>query len=287
MDWQSYEELTKNIYEELGKADGVTVECWGSTCRVQGASGTPYQIDVLTSHREGEQPYRTAIDCKYWNRRVGRNHVAQMWAVLDDTGIQKGVVVSPLGFTDPAITYANSKDISLVHLRRPEDSDWDGYIRRISVDLRLVRDCVFDYSAQIHADQDTYRSDPASARTLSIYRNDGSLASLTDVADQVRQLALPANRGVDVRGLPARARWSAAADDVKSYVLRFRDKTELMENGSSANAVIRELSFKVKEVVLQATVDIDAAERVAWIMQQLFDQRSFAISPELSVAPWK
>ena len=28
--WQDYEELVKDIYQVLGQADGVTVECWGS-----------------------------------------------------------------------------------------------------------------------------------------------------------------------------------------------------------------------------------------------------------------
>ena len=97
MDWQSYEELTKDIYEQLGKAEGVAIECWGPSCRVRGTSGTLYQIDVLTSHTEDQRSYRTAIDCKYWNRKVGRDRINQLWAALDDTGIEKGVVVPPSG----------------------------------------------------------------------------------------------------------------------------------------------------------------------------------------------
>ena len=31
--WQDYEELVKEIYEALGKAHGVTIECWGANCR--------------------------------------------------------------------------------------------------------------------------------------------------------------------------------------------------------------------------------------------------------------
>ena len=27
--WQDYEELVKDIYQALGQASGVTVECWG------------------------------------------------------------------------------------------------------------------------------------------------------------------------------------------------------------------------------------------------------------------
>ena len=149
VNWQSYEELTKDIYQRLGQASGVTVECWGPACRVHGSSGTPYQIDVLASHTDGLHRYRTAIDCKYWDRRVGRPSVAMLSSMLHDTGIEKGVLVSLNGFTKPAERFAAGKRISLVRLRPVADADWNGFIRRLSVDLCLLQDVVVDSQAVI------------------------------------------------------------------------------------------------------------------------------------------
>ena len=36
MNDREYERIVKEIYETLGKADGVTIECWGASCKVQG-----------------------------------------------------------------------------------------------------------------------------------------------------------------------------------------------------------------------------------------------------------
>ena len=69
--WQDYEELVKDIYEALGQANGVTIECWGRSCKVDGPPGVFHQIDVLTTHSDGLHQYRTAISCKNWNKKAG------------------------------------------------------------------------------------------------------------------------------------------------------------------------------------------------------------------------
>lgn len=53
MDWATYEETVKNIYESLGKSAGVKIECYGNSCKFTGKSGVPHQVDVMTSHNAG------------------------------------------------------------------------------------------------------------------------------------------------------------------------------------------------------------------------------------------
>ena len=36
MNWQSYEDLVRYIYEELGRASNVKILCHGSSCKVPG-----------------------------------------------------------------------------------------------------------------------------------------------------------------------------------------------------------------------------------------------------------
>ena len=61
LDWKSYEELVKNIYEQLGRASGVKILGHGSSCKFKGKSGVEHQIDVLTSHNDGIHDYLTDI----------------------------------------------------------------------------------------------------------------------------------------------------------------------------------------------------------------------------------
>ena len=47
MNWQSYEELVKYVYERLGQSANIEIVCWGPSCTVRGKSGASHQIDVL------------------------------------------------------------------------------------------------------------------------------------------------------------------------------------------------------------------------------------------------
>ena len=142
--WQDYEELVKEIYQGLGQANGVTIECWGASCKVEGSPGVVHQIDVLTRHSDGLHQYRTAISCKNWNKKVGLPIVRDFAQIVDDAKLSKGVIVSKMGFTTPAKAYAEFNNIGLVELRRPVDSDWDGYIKEVRVVIEMDRTDIYD-----------------------------------------------------------------------------------------------------------------------------------------------
>ena len=136
--WQGYEALVKDIYEALGKASG-GIECWGNRCKVEGPPGVFHQVDVLTSHTVGMHEYTTAISCKYLNKKVGLPVVRDWDRVVEDAGLNKGVIVSKMGFTKPAREYASAKGVGLVELRKPLDEDWSGYIREIRIMLTVAQ----------------------------------------------------------------------------------------------------------------------------------------------------
>ena len=108
MDWKEYEEITKYIYETLGNAAGTKIVGYGGTCKVKGKSGVSHQIDVLASHSDGVHNYRTAIECKYWDKKINKEIVMKIAEIVEDSGINKGVVVSKMGFTEDGISYAKS-----------------------------------------------------------------------------------------------------------------------------------------------------------------------------------
>ncbi len=123
LDWKTYESITKYIYESLGSKAGVKVLGYGNICKVSGKSGINHQIDILTSHSDGINSYRTAIGCKYWNEKISKDIVMKIYSIVEDAGIEKGVIVSKNGFTKDGAEYAKHKNISLVELREIEETD--------------------------------------------------------------------------------------------------------------------------------------------------------------------
>ena len=123
LDWQTYEVVTKYIYEALGEKTGVKILGHGNNCKVLGKSGVQHQIDVLTSHTDGIHTYRTAIECKYWKDTVNKDIVMKVAAIIEDARINKGVIVSKEGYTQDAIAYASYRNIGLVELREIREED--------------------------------------------------------------------------------------------------------------------------------------------------------------------
>lgn len=99
LDWKLYELITKYIYETLGQQHGVKIKGYGNTCVVTGKTGVDHQIDVLTAHSDGVHEYLTAIECKYWKKKVNKDVVMKVAGIIEDANINKGVIVSKGGFT--------------------------------------------------------------------------------------------------------------------------------------------------------------------------------------------
>lgn len=133
LDWKAYESITKYIYETLGRQSGVTIKGYGSTCKVKGKSGLIHQIDVITSHTDGDHAYETAIECKYRKEKVNKDVVMKLVQILEDTRISKGIIVSKSGFTRDGIQYAKHKDIGIVHLREYEEKDLPNSSHKIDI----------------------------------------------------------------------------------------------------------------------------------------------------------
>lgn len=140
LDWKIYESVTKYIYETLGKDYGVTIVGYGHKCKVNGKSGNSHQIDVLTSQTDGNHTTRTAIECKYLNKKITKDIVFKLSGIINDAEIEKGIIVSRSGFTRDAIAQAHACNIGLVELREIEDKDFAENPKQIEIadlDLRV------------------------------------------------------------------------------------------------------------------------------------------------------
>ncbi|MEY8869891.1 restriction endonuclease [Meridianimaribacter flavus] len=138
MEWKEYEEVTKYIYETLGKNSGVEIECFGNSCKVTGKSTVNHQVDVLTKHSDGLHNYRTAIECKYWDKNINKDIIMKVAEIVEDAQLNKGIIVSKLGFTPDAIDFARYRNIGLVELRELTEKDWEGRVKDIIMNINML-----------------------------------------------------------------------------------------------------------------------------------------------------
>ncbi|WP_337965555.1 restriction endonuclease [uncultured Flavobacterium sp.] len=123
LDWKTYEFITKYIYETLGKEYNINIEGYGNNCKIKGNSGVTHQVDVLTSETDNTGTYRTAIECKYWNKKVTKETVMKLLSIINDTDIKRGIIVSKSGYTADAQQFAKYNKILIVHLRETGKED--------------------------------------------------------------------------------------------------------------------------------------------------------------------
>ena len=268
--WQDYEELVKDIYQALGQANGVTIECWGGSCKVEGPPGVFHQIDVLTRHSDGLHQYRTAISCKNWNKKVGIPIVREFAQIVDDARLSKGVIVSKMGFTAPAKTYAESKNIGLVELRRPLDKDWDGYIKEVHITLMMDQTEIYDVHFQLTA--------PKPGPGEEVYQ--GGPIHWPLLLNQIF-VGIPGKEAETFQRL-ADEEWSKDEEkeeyDIQfpeGSVLTVPDYPEYPAHGYS----ITDASFKVRfNPPITEEIVIPADDHIYMIMESLFDGRRFTIT---------
>lgn len=287
MNWQSYEELVKDIYQQLGKSAGVKIECWGPSCKVEGKSGVRHQIDVLASHCDGIHTYRTAIECKYWDTNIDKEPVTKLSTILEDTGIEKGVLVSKRGFTTDAQRLAKYKNVSLVRLREPVDADWDGFIKNFTVELNLIVDEVFDYRMTCANVEEKHRA--SFSKTIHHYKveiGNQKVVSVCEIAEKIRRWHGVDETTQEKEGL----RWSVTrvtGNSSREYVVTFPEDAKVTDEVSGATGNIRKLEFKVRERVITDDIHIDHGDYVSWIMEAIFEGRRFAISVDGDMTRWQ
>ncbi|MES2431697.1 MAG: restriction endonuclease [Bacteroidota bacterium] len=133
LDWKIYESITKYIYETLGRKTGVKILGFGSNCKVPGKSGVNHQIDILTTHSDGIHSYKTAIECKYWKKKINKEIVMKVSETIEDAGIEKGVIVSKSGFTKDGAEFAKYQNIGIVELKEIGETVQDIQERQLNI----------------------------------------------------------------------------------------------------------------------------------------------------------
>ena len=263
MEWQSYEQLTASIYEELGKENGVTIDCYGAGCKVTGKSGAQHQIDVLVRHSNGLQVLRTAVECKYWNKKVDKTIVSTLAGYIEDAGIEKGVVVSKLGFTEQAIQLAKQMNIGLVELREPVETDWEGKIKEIHFNINISIPEVYDLEVL----QDPV---PCSESKRVEYILAPCLFQIVDPIQGEQTLEEVIQTELE-KGL------EEGLEEGETAEVTFSAGTVMKLFDDEQQAQITGIRFKVRYLHATEKFSVDAADHIYMIMKDLFGKREFTL----------
>jgi hypothetical protein len=258
MEWQIYEQVTKYIYETLGKEAGVKIEGYGKDCKVKGKSGVNHQIDVLTSHTDGIHTYKTAIECKYWKENVNKDIIMKVAEIIEDSAINKGVIVSKCGFTPDAIDFAKYKNIGLVELREMEEHDWKGrgrifdiktFVRRPEI-LSIVVD---NFGSNLAAEE-------IQPDQIKILLTNGKTTTFAAVVNEFKQQV----RQTEI-GTPVGKYYSFVGAKMINQLTKKVTK-------------IRGIKFKGVLTEKDAGIKFHPVDEIWLIMKSIFEEKTFTIS---------
>lgn len=117
--------------------------------RLRGTSGVRHQIDAVV----GDEHKRILVETKEYDKRIGLPIIRNFWGAVEDIHPDEAFVVTTVGFTKPAIQYAEAKGIRLALLRPPEEEDWAGVYRKVVVDITATGQAgPANVSWQLHPD---------------------------------------------------------------------------------------------------------------------------------------
>jgi hypothetical protein len=263
MDWKTYEEVTKHIYEELGKQSGVKIIGHGNTCKFKGKSEVEHQIDVMASHSDGIHTYLTDIECKYWNQKIDKDIVMKVDGIVKDCNFNKGVIVSKLGFTPDAIKYAKSVNVGLVVLREPTEDDWKGRTKKIILKIHSSVAHVTRFENMVTEVYDDISNRMVQTDKYVYILTDGFKKTIKDFLEDFQKKLLKENVKEEI------------TEEIKfSAPVLLQD---VFGNNISKIVGIK-LSGKVETITTENIID---GENSVWVMMQsIFEDKTYVVSKE-------
>ncbi|MFQ5751718.1 MAG: restriction endonuclease [bacterium] len=106
--WQEYEKTVYDLFRSTGH------RCQRDVI-MPGARGS-HQIDIVVSLSEPIGHHQWLVECKHWQRPVGKRDVHSFKTVIDDIGADHGYLLSEKGFQKGATEMARMLNISLYTL---------------------------------------------------------------------------------------------------------------------------------------------------------------------------
>jgi restriction system protein len=108
MTWRDYQEEAADFFRSL-RLEAQT------DAKVRGVR-TQHDIDVLVKSHHAGFEVTWIVECKKWDTRVTKLHVLALREVVNDTGADRGILLSESGFQSGAIEAANLTNVQVTSL---------------------------------------------------------------------------------------------------------------------------------------------------------------------------
>lgn len=105
-EWYNFQESIKRYFLTLGCVANTNVS-------LQGVRAT-HAIDVLVTSKFFGHEIKWIIEAKKWKSKVSKLHVLALRQIVEDTGVDKGFVISGMGFQKGAKEAVKTSNISLL-----------------------------------------------------------------------------------------------------------------------------------------------------------------------------
>ncbi len=133
-----YEKFTQEIYQTLINVQGIDTIDVKHNVKLVGKSGQKHQIDVYWEYEIADVKHKVAIECKNYNSEVSIGKVRDFYSVLSDLTNVNGIMVTKVGYQSGAKKFADYYGINLKELRFPNEKDWEGRIKTIVFQMKMV-----------------------------------------------------------------------------------------------------------------------------------------------------
>jgi hypothetical protein len=133
-----YERLTQSVYQAiLRKENSGNIEVQHNL-DITGLSGVAHQVDVSWRFRRATVEHHVLIECKNYASDITLEKVRNFFAVLRDIGNCQGIMVTKTGYQSGVVDFAKYYGIGLKLLRKPTDEDWEGRVKNICINIRII-----------------------------------------------------------------------------------------------------------------------------------------------------
>jgi hypothetical protein len=183
-EWRSYQELTEELMQRLGAADGTTTVRLEPEVPVSGRANDNC-IDVLweVQGSSGEL-VRLLFECRSYKRRITQQALHSWRSIVDDVsepGVETiGVMVTTTGYQSGAQRVADTYGIVILELRAPTERDLANRAIPVRTEFvaRVTRVTELAIDATEHLGTDASLSEPLGDFVLEF--EDGTTEQLAD-----------------------------------------------------------------------------------------------------------
>jgi len=91
------------------------------------SSGIERQVDIWVTGPVAGHDISIAIECRDYSSKVGIKDVEAFHGFIEDVGADRGVIITPTGFTKGARRRAGRIELKTLTLEEADDFDWSAY----------------------------------------------------------------------------------------------------------------------------------------------------------------